>query len=152
VQTFKVGTAEKKKTLLSITIFVVSVPSRYYFFFKFFSRASRSPRPAATAHRTRRRRSSPNPPRPHPHPITRYAQRTARTHARTHTNISVKTRRLNTTPEWRCDGMFEFRYAAFQCENFSLSHSAAFAAAAAAAATAVEKRDRRSRRFCRRTL
>ncbi|KAE9529757.1 hypothetical protein AGLY_011853 [Aphis glycines] len=29
--------------------------------------------------------------------------------------------------------MFEFRYAAFQCENFSLSHSAAFAGAAATA-------------------
>lgn len=39
----------------------------------------------------------------------------------------------NTTPERRCDGMFEFRYAAFQCENFSLSHSAAFAGAAATA-------------------
>lgn len=34
--------------------------------------------------------------------------------------------------------MFEFRYAAFQCENFSLSHSAAFAATVGNGTTAFD--------------
>jgi len=57
--------------------------------------------------------------------------------ARTHNILVIyatkRTEVPNTTPECRCDGMLEFRYAAFQCENFSLSHNAAFAGAAATA-------------------
>lgn len=125
VQTFKVGTAEKK-TLLS----VFSCRLAYYYFFLLYisciSLSSAVPppppcRPAIPTSRPALRIVYPGP------------RATLRVHAARRQYFG-KTRRPNTTPEWLCDGMFGFRYAAFQCENFSLSHSAAFAATTAAVA------------------
>jgi len=77
--------------------------------------------------------------RSHTHAHTQERNWRVHTHAsaRAHTQYFGNTRYGRTevphaTPECRCDGMFEFRYAAFQCENFSLSHSAAFAGATTA--------------------
>lgn len=120
----KLALPKKKKTLLSVSRL------SSLFFPLYFSRLFLSLVPAPSPRDTRLT----------PHPT----RRAVLTHTRT--IFFGNTRRPpNTAPEWRCDGMFEFRYAAFQCENFSLSHSAAFAARRHR-----WKRDRRIRRFCRR--
>lgn len=119
VQTFKVGTAEKK--LYCPPRFAPSFLFFFVVFSLYFSCISLST-PRTTA-----------PTIPHQQPDTTRPAR-ARTHTQYFGNIRDETNQVpNTTPECRCDGMFEFRYAAFQCENFSLSHSAAFAGAAATA-------------------
>lgn len=126
--------------------FIVYIPrSDYCFFFGFFSSSSflftlytyiyisLSPCPLPNGPFPRTTLSA-GAPATGPHNV-------ARAHAHTHNILVIRDDR---TPEWRCDGMFEFRYAAFQCENFSLSHSAAFAA--------VENGTDVARRFCRAAL
>lgn len=121
MQTFKVGTAEKKlycpRFAPSFLFFFCVVVFSLYFSCISLS-APRAPVPVL--------------PLPRPE-TTRPASARARTHNIFGNIRDERTEVPNTTPECRCDGMFEFRYAAFQCENFSLSHSAAFAGAAATA-------------------